>query len=180
MRMPWFVLGTCLMPLLAAAPPDAAKVRRNLESLEQLCISRLDFSERRQALALIDQILAELEGVDDRSPSRPAPKVTPFETLMAEVKKTPFASDRLKCLETYLSARRIGATQLAQVMALFSFDSERIDCVKVALPGLADPDNVLPLLMQVSSTFQREALMRLMWEQRQTRAAAGTERVPQG
>lgn len=180
LKMSLTLLGTCLMPLVAALPPDVAKVRRNLESLEQLYISRLDFSERRQALALIDQILAEVEGADDRSPFRPAPKVTPFETLLAEVKKTPFTSDRLKHLETYLGARRIGATQLAQIMALFTFDSERIDCVKVAMPGLADPDNVLPLLMQVGSTFQRETLMRLLWEQRQARAAAAMERAPQG
>jgi hypothetical protein len=85
-----------------------------------------------------------------------------FERLHAAMQREAFSSGRMKVLEAALPDGQFSVAQLARLLDLYSFSSERLDVVRRVRPRLVDPEQSFELYEKFSFDSEKEELSRIL------------------
>jgi hypothetical protein len=82
----------------------------------------------------------------------------PLQSLFALLRKQSFDDDRLAVLRAASAYRRYSVAELVEICSTFGFDSGRLEAIRLALPGLTDPENAFQLVGAVQFSDSKETV----------------------
>lgn len=166
---------TFLIPCLLAILPGSAqqqnvsqnskqRIYKNLKHIEDLYISKLDFTERREAIALMNMVLNDLGSIDGDNPMKMLNQnqiLSPeaFKSLLSQIKSTIDDTKKLSLILVTYSNSSITSHQLDELLAYFSFEGGRVDCIKQIYPRIADKQNIVVILKNIKNEITKNELL---------------------
>jgi hypothetical protein len=139
----------------------ASRIIQNLDRIESLYIKYLNFQEQQEAVKLLNETRNLIMNSPIISLSQNDLNIlneASFLSLLDSVKKE--VSDRSKTILIKAIGKRgkITCTQLSQLIALYSFDSNREELLMSIADSIIDPVNIGIVLKYFDSSITREKL----------------------
>lgn len=146
---------------------DQLMIIENLKQIENSYINRLDFRERREAIRLMDEIIMSIKNNPEMSYQNKFPKQhhsimlseEGFQELLKQVKVEINEDKKTNIIQTIGTDGYILSAQLAKLLATYSFDSYKIDCIKKVYPNVYDKVNSSILFDQIQNSILRDELI---------------------
>lgn len=151
----------------AAAPASdsvrQARLSSALDSLSLLCEARLSPSERETAARLIEEVRRSARADSGRALEGAAAADAPmaperFAALVARLAPPQPESSRTAAILSATRDARITCAQLATLLDLYAFDTERLELVHGVAGRVADPENAATILARVRNSILRDDL----------------------
>jgi hypothetical protein len=79
-----------------------------------------------------------------------------FSRLMNQIEDEGFADDQMRYIRTASSKHYFSVSQVGQLIDLFSFSEEKIDCLRVTYPKVVDKDNGFNLIGKFTYADEKE------------------------
>ena len=79
-----------------------------------------------------------------------------FNRLMSQIEDEGFADDQMRYIRTATSKHYFSVSQVEQLIDLFSFSEEKIDCLRVTYPKVVDKDNGFNLIGKFTYADEKE------------------------
>jgi hypothetical protein len=169
-----FLAGTLTTAAVAGGAPDVWRVveraRADARAVDQIAMRTRD---REAAHALHDLAVRLDDGlrtIERTLPSRRSADVDDGELagMIASLRAQPFESDRLALLSDMANGRRFTSAQVVSIVALFTFDDDRVEAAARLYPLVSDPTSFWTVYDTLSFSASKDAL--------RTRIAQSTRR----
>ena len=146
------------------ANPEKAQIIERLKQIENSYINKLDFDERRRAIQLMNEILSRLQSIA----IAPVPTATAqpivvnpvmndsaFKDLLDQVNNEMTDGEKTKMILAIVSHGYISANQLAQLIAAYTWDSDREACLEGAYKYVYDKPSISVVLGYFKSSITK-------------------------
>lgn len=172
--------AVCLFAGFTDGNPNTARgkkireIKDRLEQVETKYVARIDYRERREALRLMDQIVADLESLAmENPPQKPALQIVSrerFNALLYSLGKE-MNAEKKKCLVLKAAIRwNFSMDQVARLVASFTWDDDRLEIIEALLPKIVDREKSHALLDSLTFDGSRTKLKKMLDE-----SATGTD-----
>ncbi|MBN2441453.1 MAG: DUF4476 domain-containing protein [Spirochaetales bacterium] len=138
------------------------KVLQNLTEIKDSYLKLLNFEQRREAITLIDEIIALVEK-NSTMPSVNQYNVLSengFRLLQKQVEATLSESQKTEYILSIGKSGYITTDQLLILLKSYHFDLEIADCIKKIYPQILDKVNAHVLLTTINSSIIKDELMK--------------------
>ena len=85
-----------------------------------------------------------------------------FQSLLSSVKNEGFADDQLKIVRISAKSRYFSINQLIELIDIFSFADDKVECVKLVYPKIVDKDNSHSLLGAFTYSSDKEEVEQII------------------
>jgi hypothetical protein len=137
------------------------KIIKNLKKIEDSYINNLDFTERRKAIKLVNEIIELLENQSIVNKHKKyVLSDEAFEILKAQVEETIIESKKTDIILSIGKKGFITTNQLLQLLQTYDFNVEKMNCIKKIYSSIADKVNVNILLTTISSELSKDELIK--------------------
>jgi hypothetical protein len=107
----------------------------------------------------------------NRPPSRPPHAVHPIsdadlDRMLSALRGRPFDREKLEMLDVSATFHFYTSAQLRRILALFDFDSNRLQCARLLIPHVLDPENLFLQADVFIFRSNRESFLNLIREMR--------------
>ncbi len=134
-------------------------ILENLKEMEDLYISKLNKTEKRQALRLMNETIHLIKQRNEKSFVNPL--ILSNETivmLINEMKSISGADEKTNLLLTFVPHGMMLSSQVKEILELYNFDSHKIEMIKSIYKFVYDKQNMFMVLSSFSS-FDKEELL---------------------
>lgn len=137
----------------------------NLKKIEDLYFKYLNFSERREALELLDQSLAILK--DEKFIiSNEATELNDevFNVLLNDVNSTIMHSEKNEKIIGMAKKVKLSSHQLYKLLENYKFDDDKIKVIKAVYTQINDTENMVLVTPLIENSILRTELEKWIWD----------------
>ena len=85
-----------------------------------------------------------------------------FRHFYEKVKSRPFKDDQIEMMRTVARNNSLNCVQCASLMALYTFDDDKMKVLNIFAPNIVDPENYEAILDVIDSLFKKDDAKKIL------------------